>query len=166
MERYTLSVLVENQAGVLSRVVGLFSRRGFNFHSLSVGTTSDESVSRITIEVNGDEQVVEQVSKQLSKLIDVIKIKTLREGESVKRGLVLIKIKTTPKTRGEIIEITNVFRANVVDISPTTITAELTGSDQKINAFMGMVEQYGIEEIARTGMTALERGSNTLKLDK
>ncbi len=166
MERYTLSVLVENQAGVLSRVVGLFSRRGFNIHSLSVGTTSDESVSRITIEVNGDEQVVEQVSKQLSKLIDVIKIKTLREGESVKRGLVLIKIKTTPKTRGEIIEITNVFRANVVDISPTTITAELTGSDQKINAFMGMVEQYGIEEIARTGMTALERGSNTLKLDK
>ena len=166
MERYTLSVLVENQAGVLSRVVGLFSRRGFNIHSLSVGTTSDASVSRITIEVNGDEQVVEQVSKQLSKLIDVIKIKTLREGESVKRGLVLIKIKTTPKTRGEIIEITNVFRANVVDISPTTITAELTGSDQKINAFMGMVEQYGIEEIARTGMTALERGSNTLKLDK
>lgn len=166
MERYTLSVLVENHAGVLSRVAGLFSRRGFNIHSLSVGPTYDEQVSRITIEVNGDEQVVEQVSKQLSKLVEVIKIKTLRENDSIKRDLVLIKIKTTPKTRGEIIEITNVFRASVVDISPNTITAELTGGDQKINAFIGMVEQYGIEEIARTGMTALERGSNTLKLDK
>lgn len=166
MERYTLSVLVENHAGVLSRVAGLFSRRGFNIHSLSVGPTYDEQVSRITIEVNGDEQVVEQVSKQLSKLVEVIKIKTLRENDSIKRDLVLIKIKTTPKTRGEIIEITNVFRASIVDISPNTVTAELTGGDQKIDAFIGMVEQYGIEEIARTGMTALERGSNTLKLEK
>lgn len=166
MERYTLSVLVENHAGVLSRVAGLFSRRGFNIHSLSVGPTYDEQVSRITIEVNGDEQVVEQVSKQLSKLVEVIKIKTLRENDSIKRDLVLIKIKTTPKTRGEIIEVTNVFRASIVDISPNTVTAELTGGDQKIDAFIGMVEQYGIEEIARTGMTALERGSNTLKLEK
>jgi acetolactate synthase-1/3 small subunit len=166
MERYTLSVLVENHAGVLSRVVGLFSRRGFNIHSLSVGPTSDELISRITIEVNGDEKIVEQVSKQLSKIIEVIKIKTLKHDDIVKRGLVLIKIKTTPKTRGEIIEITNVFRANIVDISPNTVTAELTGGENKINAFIDMVEQYGIEEIARTGMTALERGSNTLKLDK
>lgn len=166
MERYTLSVLVENHAGVLSRVVGLFSRRGFNIHSLSVGPTSDELISRITIEVNGDEKIVEQVSKQLSKIIEVIKIKTLKPDDIVKRGLVLIKIKTTPKTRGELIEITNVFRANIVDISPNTITAELTGGENKINAFIDMVEQYGIEEIARTGMTALERGSNTLKLDK
>lgn len=166
MEKYTLSVLVENHAGVLSRVVGLFSRRGFNIHSLSVGTTTDETISRITIEVNGDEKTVEQVSKQLSKLMEVIKIKTLRDDDMVKRGLVLIKLKTSAKTRSELIEISNVFRANIVDISANTITAELTGSNAKLQAFIEMVEPYGIEEIARTGMTALERGTNTLKADK
>ncbi len=166
MEKYTLSVLVENSAGVLSRVVGLFTRRGFNIHSLSVGPTSDEQISRITIEVKGDAYMVEQVSKQLSKIMEVIKIKTLKDDEMVKRGIVLIKIKTNPKNRGEIIEVANVFRANIIDISPSTITAEVTGSDQKLNAFINMVEPYGIEEIARTGMTALERGASTLKLDK
>ncbi len=166
MEKYTLSVLVENNAGVLSRVVGLFSRRGFNIHSLSVGPTSDELISRITIEVKGDEKLIEQISKQLFKIMEVIKIKTLKESDSVKRGLVLVKIKATPKTRSEIIEIINVFRAKVVDISSSTLMAELTGNDNKINAFIDMVEQYGIEEIARTGLTALERGTNTLKCDK
>ena len=166
MEKYTLSVLVENSAGVLSRVVGLFTRRGFNIHSLSVGPTSDEQISRITIEVKGDAYMVEQVSKQLSKIMEVIKIKTLKDDEMVKRGIVLIKIKTNPKNRGEIIEVVNVFRANIIDISPYNITAEVTGSDQKLNAFINMVEPYGIEEIARTGMTALERGASTLKLDK
>ena len=166
MERYTLSVLVENNPGVLSRVAGLFSRRGFNIHSLSVGTTQDPQVSRITLEVNGDASTVEQVSKQLSKLVEVIKIKTLRDNEIVKRGLVLVKIKVTSKTRSEIIEITNVFRANIVDISANTLTVEITGPDGKIGAFLELVEPYGIEEIARTGMTALERGSNTLKIDK
>ena len=159
MERYTLSVLVENNPGVLSRVVGLFSRRGFNIHSLSVGTTQDPQVSRITIEVNGDAQIVEQVSKQLSKIMEVIKIKTLRDSE-------IVKVKVTPKTRSEVIEITNVFRAKIVDISPNTLTIELTGHNTKLNAFIDLVEPYGIEEIARTGMTALERGANTLKLDK
>ena len=162
MERYTLSVLVENNPGVLSRVVGLFSRRGFNIHSLSVGTTQDPQVSRITIEVNGDAQI----SKQLSKIMEVIKIKTLRDSEIVKRGLSLVKVKVTPKTRSEVIEITNVFRAKIVDISPNTLTIELTGHNTKLNAFIDLVEPYGIEEIARTGMTALERGANTLKLDK
>ncbi|MEE1351478.1 MAG: acetolactate synthase small subunit [Clostridia bacterium] len=166
MEKYTLSVLVENSAGVLSRVVGLFTRRGFNIHSLSVGPTADDKISRITIEVKGDLYMVEQVSKQLSKILEVIKIKTLKDAEMVKRGIVLVKIKTNPKNRGEIIEVANVFRANIIDLSPTTLTAEVTGSDQKIEAFMNMVEPYGIEEIARTGMTALERGANTLKLDK
>lgn len=166
MEKYTLSVLVENSAGVLSRVVGLFTRRGFNIHSLSVGPTSDEQISRITIEVKGDAYMVEQVSKQLSKIMEVIKIKTLKDDEMVKRGIVLVKIKTNTKNRGEIIEVANVFRANIIDISPSTITAEVTGSDQKLNAFINMVEPYGIEEIARTGMTALERGASTLKLDK
>ena len=166
MEKYTLSVLVENSACVLSRVVGLFTRRGFNIHSLSVGPTADDKISRITIEVKGDLYMVEQVSKQLSKILEVIKIKTLKDAEMVKRGIVLVKIKTNPKNRGEIIEVANVFRANIIDLSPTTLTAEVTGSDQKIEAFMNMVEPYGIEEIARTGMTALERGANTLKLDK
>ena len=166
MEKYTFSVLVENRAGVLTRVVGLFTRRGFNIHSLSVGTTVDENISRITIEVKGDVYMVEQVSKQLSKILEVIKIKTLKDSEMVKRGLVLVKIKTSTKNRGEIIEVANVFRANIVDISATTLTAEVTGSDNKIEAFLKMVEGYGIEEIARTGMTAMERGANTLKLDK
>lgn len=166
MEKYTLSVLCENHAGVLSRVVGLFTRRGFNIHSLSVGTTADEKISRITIEVKGDVYMVEQVSKQLSKIMEVIKIKTLKDNEMVKRGLVLVKIKCNTKNRGEIIEVANVFRANIVDISSTNLTAELTGSDAKIDAFLRMVETYGIEEIARTGMTALERGNNVLRLDK
>ena len=166
MEKYTLSVLVENDPGVLSRVVGLFSRRGFNIYSLSVGTTTDESVSRITIEVEGDALIIEQVSKQVSKLMEVIKVKTLPERDMVKRGLVLCKVRVSPKTRGEVIEISNIFRAKVIDISATTMTIELTGSDQKLEAFLEMIENYGIEEISRTGMTALERGSNVLKLDK
>ena len=166
MEKYTFSVLVENSAGVLSRVVGLFTRRGFNIHSLSVGPTYDEQISRITIEVKGDAYMVEQVSKQLSKIMEVIKIKILKDNEMVKRGIVLVKINTNTINRWEIIEVANVFRANIIDISPTTVTAEVTGSDQKIEAFLNMVESYGIEELARTGMTALERGANTLKPDK
>ena len=140
MEKYTLSVLVENDPGVLSRVVGLFSRRGFNIYSLSVGTTTDDSVSRITIEVEGDALIIEQVSKQVSKLMEVIKVKTLPERDMVKRGLVLCKVHVTPKTRGEVIEISNIFRAKVIDISATTMTIELTGSDQKLEAFLEMIE--------------------------
>ncbi len=166
MERYTLSVLVENHAGVLSRVAGLFSRRGFNIDSLSVGPTQDDKISRITIEVYGDELLLEQISKQLSKLVEVIKIKILRTSEIVKRGLILVKVKVTPKTRSEVMEITSVFRANIVDISNMTLTIELTGGNGKLNAFLELLEPYGIEEIARTGMTALERGTNTLKFDK
>ena len=127
---------------------------------------ADERFSRITIEVRGDMYMVEQISKQLSKILEVVKIKTLRESDVVKRGLVLVKIKTNAKNRSEVIEIANVFRANIIDIAPTTVTAEVTGSDQKIEAFLNMLETYGIEEIARTGMTALERGANTLKIDK
>ena len=163
-KHYTLCVLVENNAGVLSKVVGLFSRRGFNIHSLSVGTTNDVSVSRITIEVIGNEQTVDQIAKQLSKLVDVIKIKTLEEDELVKRSLVLIKVKTTSETRSQIIEMANIFRAKVVDISQTTLTCELTGQSKKIDGFIELMDSFGIEEIARTGVTALERGSNTLKL--
>jgi acetolactate synthase-1/3 small subunit len=166
MSKYILSVLVENHAGVLSKVAGLFSRRGFNIHSLAVGVTQDETVSRITIEVSGDENTVEQVSKQLNKLVDVIKIKTLKGEDAVKRGLVLVKIKTTSKNRSEILQITDIFRAKIVDVSQSTVTAEITGNDSKVDAFLEILEPFGIEEIARTGMIALERGANTLKIDK
>ena len=131
-----------------------------------MGTTVDDTVSRITIEVEGDSLIVEQVSKQLSKLMEVIKIKTLPSNEMVKRGLILCKVRVSPKTRGEVIEITNIFRAKIIDISPSTMTIELTGNDKKLDAFLDMISIYGIEEIARTGMTALERGANVLKLDK
>lgn len=160
---YTVSLLVENTSGVLSRVVGMFTRRAFNIHSLSVGTTNEENISRITIEVKGDAQMVEQVTKQLSKIMEVIKIKTLKDSDMVKRGIMLCKVKTTTKTRSEVLEIANIFRANIVDISPSTVIIELTGGQSKLNAFVDMISPYGIEELARTGMTALERGSNTLK---
>ncbi len=164
MKKYTLSVLVENHPGVLAKVVGLFSRRAFNIDSLAVGPTQDEDVSRITIEVTGNEQTVEQIAKQLSKLIDVIKIKTLTEDEVVKRSLILIKVKTNSKTRSEIIEIANIFRAKIVDINAATLTIEITGTDKKTDAFIEMVEPFGIEEIARTGITALERGAGIMKI--
>lgn len=166
MNKYILSVLVENHAGVLSKITALFSRRGFNIDSLAVGVTQDETVSRITIEVSGDESTVEQVSKQLNKLVDVIKIKTLKGEDAVKRGLVLVKIKTSQKNRSEIIQITDIFRAKIVDVSQNTVTAEMTGNDNKIQAFLDILEPFGIEEIVRTGMVALERGTNTLKIDK
>ena len=155
---------VLNDASVISKVVGLFSRRGFNIHSLAVGPTNDKTVSRITIEVDGDEKIVEQISKQISKLIDVIKIKTLKPEMVVKRCLVLAKVKTTTKSRSEILEIANVFRAKVVDIAFNTISVEITGDVSKVDAFIELMEQFGIEEVARTGVTALERGANTLKL--
>ncbi len=161
--KYILSVLVEDNSGVLAKVVGLFSRRGFNIHSLAVGVTNIEGVSRITIEVIGDELTVEQISKQLNKLIDVIKIKVSRSDELVKRGLLLVKVKISSKNRTEVIQIANIFRANIVDVSQSTITAELTGGDTKLNAFLDMLAPYGIEETAMTGMIALERGTNVLK---
>lgn len=165
-KKYILSVLVENHAGVLSRVVGLFTRRGYNINSLSVGTTQDETISRITIEVTGDEQIIEQISKQVSKMMEVLKIKVLRDDEAVVRELALIKVRSTPKTRGEIMEIVSIFRSKIVDVSPSTLTIEMSGGVNKIDALLAMVEAYGIEEISRTGITAIERGTTMLKLDK
>lgn len=161
--KYILSVLVEDNAGVLTKVVGLFSRRGFNIHSLAVGVTNIEGVSRITIEVIGDELTIEQISKQLNKLVDVIKIKVSKSDELVKRGLLLVKVKISPKSRSEVVQIADIFRAKIVDVSQTTLTAELTGNDSKIKAFLDMLAPYGIEETAMTGMIALERGTNVLK---
>lgn len=163
MAKHTLSVLVENHAGVLSRVAGLFSRRGFNIDSLAVGTTENLDVSRITIVVDGDEYTVEQVSKQLNKLIDVIKIKQLEKNDSVSRELALIKVNATATTRAEIIQIVEIFRAKIVDVSKNTLTIEISGGTDKVAALEDMLKQFGIKEIVRTGTIAIERGNKYIK---
>jgi acetolactate synthase-1/3 small subunit len=165
MGKHTLSVLVENHAGVLSRVAGLFSRRGFNIDSLAVGVTENPEVSRITIVVDGDDYTVEQVSKQLNKLIDVIKIKKLEMSESIKRELVLIKVAANANTRTEIIQIVGIFRANIIDVSKSTMTIEISGDSDKVSALEDLLKQFGIKEIVRTGAIAIERGNRMIKVN-
>jgi acetolactate synthase-1/3 small subunit len=158
MVRHTLSVLVENKPGVLTRVTSLFARRGFNIDSLAVGVTEDPTLSRITIVVGGEDTPIEQVTKQLHKLINVIKIQDLNEGDMVDRELVLYKVNATAERRHEIIEIANVFRAKIVDVGKNTLTIEATGADDKLSAMEDMLRTYGIKELARTGKIALSRG--------
>lgn len=162
MNNHIITVLVENHAGVLSRVAGLFSRRGFNIESLAVGTTEDPEISRMTIIVAGDDKTVEQVSKQLNKLIDVIKLKILVRDNSVRRELCLIKVGTDKSTRSEIIQVVEIFRANIIDVSKESLTIECSGSSDKIDALIDMLRQYGIIESTRTGAIALERGNTSL----
>jgi len=164
--KYTLSVLVENHPGVLSRVAGLFSRRGFNIDSLAVGVTEDPTVSRMTIVVNGDDYIVEQVTKQLNKLIDVIKVKKLNSKEAVERELALIKVNANSQTRSDIIQITEIFRANIVDVSKETLTIEISGDEDKIEALIELLKQYGIREVVRTGLIAIERGNKVISKSK
>ncbi|ACL77724.1 acetolactate synthase small subunit [Ruminiclostridium cellulolyticum] len=163
MAKHTLSVLVENRSGVLSRVAGLFSRRGFNIESLAVGVTENPEVSRMTIVVDGDEYTVEQVSKQLNKLIDIIKIRALEKSESVSRELALIKVNATSSTRSEIVQIVEIFRAKIVDVSKSTLTVEISGANDKVAALEEMLRQFGIKEIVRTGTIAIERGNKYIK---
>jgi len=163
MGKHTLSVLVENHAGVLSRVAGLFSRRGFNIDSLAVGVTENPDVSRMTIVVDGDDYTVEQVSKQLNKLIDVIKLKKLEPNDSISRELALIKVAANASNRTEIIQIVGIFRANIVDVSKTTLTIEVSGDSDKVSALEDMLRQFGIKEIVRTGTIAIERGNRIIK---
>lgn len=163
MGKHILSVLVENQAGVLSRVAGLFSRRGFNIDSLAVGVTEDPEVSRITIVVDGDEYTLDQVNKQLNKLIDVIKLKQLNNLDSVSRELALIKVNASELTRAEIIQIVGIFRAKIVDVSKSTLTIEISGGTDKVAALEDMLRQFGIREIVRTGTIAIERGNKYIK---
>ncbi|WP_066649746.1 acetolactate synthase small subunit [Christensenella timonensis] len=162
MRRYVLSVLVQNTSGVLSKVTGLFSRRGYNIRSLSVGETHDPQVSRITIEMVGDEAVLEQIQKQLNKLVDVITIKGLRSSTSVYKELILVKVKAPDKKRANIIELCDIFRTKIVDISKETMIIELTGSPEKNKALLDLLAEYGIIEMSRTGITALERGESSL----
>jgi acetolactate synthase-1/3 small subunit len=159
MQRHTLAVLVENNPGVLARVAGLFSRRGFNIDSLAVGRTESPDVSRMTIVVDGDQRVLEQVTKQLHKLVDVIKINDITVDEYVDRELVLIKVNAGPTQRGEVMQIVDVFRARIVDLGRKTLTLECTGNDGKINAFEESLRPYGIKELVRTGKIAMLRGS-------
>ncbi|HAW60670.1 MAG TPA: acetolactate synthase small subunit [Actinobacteria bacterium] len=159
--KHILSVLVENKPGVLARVASLFRRRGFNIDSLAVGPTEDPTISRMTIVVDVAEHPLEQVEKQLHKLINVLKISDLDPKESVERELVLIKVDATAKERPEIIEIVDIFRAKIVDVSQKTVTVEVTGTGDKIKAMEDLLRPYSIRELVRTGKVALGRGSVT-----
>lgn len=156
--RFTIAVLVENKPGVLARVASLFRRRGFNIESLTVGVTENEEISRMTIVVNGDEKVLEQVVKQLNKLIEVIKVSDVTQG-SVERELCLVRVNAPPEKRGEIVELTNIFRARIVDVAKDSFIIEITGDEDKINAFIDLMRTYGIKEVARTGKVAMVRGT-------
>lgn len=159
-----LSVLVENRAGVLSRTAGLFSRRGFNIESLAVGETEDPTVSRMTIVVEGDERVTEQVEKQLSKMVDVIRIKQLDAEASTRRELALIKVHATPSTRGQIYDIVTIMNAKVVDLSTGTMTIEIADRPERVALLLNMLESYGVAEMARTGMVAVQKGGGAIAM--
>ena len=163
MRHAVFSILVENSAGVLSRVAGLFSRRGYNIDSLTVGETTDPKVSRMTVTVTGDDDVLEQIEKQLSKLIDVKEVVELPAEASVCRELVLVKVECDTTRRQEIIAISDIFRANIVDVLPKSVIIELTGAQSKLNAFIELLNGFKITELARTGITGLARGTASLK---
>ena len=166
MQQYTLYILVENQAGVLSKISGLFSRRGYNIDSLAVGVTNDPRVSRITVVANGDEYVVEQIEKQLRKLEDVIEIFALPAETSVYRELVMIKVEANQDTRADIVSIVDIFRAKIVDVSPDSMVIEVTGTHSKINGLLAMLDGFNIVEIVRTGVAGIARGLNDFEINK
>ncbi len=157
--KHTLSVLVEDEAGALTRIAGMFARRGFNIESLAVGSAEQSGVTRITMVVAGDEQSVEQVTKQLHKLINVLRVQEITTTPCVERELMLIKVNATTTSRREIIELATVFRARIVDVSEDTVTVEVTGDPGKMVAIIQMLAKYGIKELARTGKIALTRES-------
>ena len=159
--KYTLSVLVENQAGVLSKVSGLFSRRGFNIDSLAVGITEDSSISRMTIVVDGDEYVVEQLEKQLNKVIPVIKVRTYAQGEFISRELSLIKVNFPAKQRLDIMKIAELMGAKIVDVAVNTLTLQFADTHEQFETLLDLLKPYGIREIVRTGTVAIEKGSKT-----
>jgi acetolactate synthase-1/3 small subunit len=169
LKRHTLSVLVENAAGVLSQVSRLFSRKGYNIESLAVGTTDDPTISRITIEVMGDDQMIEQLMNQLRKLFPVYSVQRLDPERSIRRELVLIKVAmepaATPEVRNEIIQIANIFRASIIDVSLQSLTLALIGDESKADAMQNLLKMFGILELVRTGMVALERGKYTINDD-
>ncbi|SBW28047.1 acetolactate synthase small subunit [Protofrankia symbiont of Coriaria ruscifolia] len=162
MTTHTLSVLVENKPGVLARVAGLFSRRGFNIESLAVGPTEHDDISRMTIVVSVDELPLEQVTKQLNKLVNVIKIVEMEPAVSVRRELVLIKVRADLSVRSQVLETVQLFRAKVVDVAPDAVTVEATGTRDKLDALIRILEPFGIRELVQSGMVALGRGSRSI----
>lgn len=161
--RHVISVLVENQFGVLARIAGMFSSRGFNIDSLAVGETTDPSVSRITIVSRGDDQVIEQIIKQLRRLIDVIRVQDFTDEAHIERELVLVKVKADRDTRGEIMQMASIFKGRVVDVSATSLILEVVGSQERMNAFLDLLKPFGLLETARTGSIGLLRGPQALK---
>jgi acetolactate synthase-1/3 small subunit len=162
MSRHTLSVLVENKPGVLTRVAGLFARRAFNIHSLAVGPTEHPEISRITVVVDVEELPLEQVTKQLNKLINVIKIVELEDAASVQRELLLVKVRADAASRTSVLEVVQLFRAHVVDVVPDTVVVEATGSPGKLDALLAALEPFGIREIVQSGTVAIGRGSRSI----
>lgn len=162
MSRHVLSLLVEDKPGLLTRVAGLFARRGFNIESLAVGPTEMPGLSRITVVVDQEEKLLEQLTKQLNKLVNVIKVVELEMSQSVQREHMLIKVRADNQTRSHVLEAVNLFRARVVDVVPDTLTIEVTGDTGKIDAFLKVLEPYGVKEIAQSGLIAVGRGSKSI----
>lgn len=161
--RHTIGVLVKDHPGVLARIASLFTRRGFNIESLAVGHTEKKDISRMTIVVEGDERVLEQISKQLNKLIDVIKVRDLPLGNSVERELALIKVSTNSlPARSEIIQMVDIFRAKIIDVNSQMMTIETTGTEDKVNALIELLKPFGLKEVVRTGKIAISRGSKVI----
>jgi len=161
--KHTISILVENKTGVLQRVSGLFTRRDFNIDNITVGRTANSKLSRITITTHGDNNTLEQIIKQLNKLIEVIKVREMKPENTLRRQLALLKIHApTEQDKAEIIQYVNIFRGHIIDVTPKTITVEITGDPSKINALMDLLRPYGIKETAKTGITAIARGQKTL----
>ena len=165
IQRYTVGVLVDNAPGVLSRVSGLFFRRGFNIDSLAVGTTQDPEVSRITIVVRGDEQKIEQLVQQLYKLICVQKVQVMKPRNSVERQLLLVKVKADVTAREGLMRLVDIFKATVLDVTKSSMVLQITGENDKINSLLSLLEDYGILELVRTGVVALERGEDVMTSD-
>lgn len=161
--KHTIAVIVENKSGVLTRIAGLFSRRSFNIDSLSVGATENPNYSRMTITVHGDRDVLEQVIKQLSKLINVIRVSEMEAGEAIERELAIIKVSADKESRSEIMQIVNIFRAKIIDVSQRSMIIEVTGDEEKIDAIVQLLRQFGIKEMARTGKVSMVRGARAIK---
>lgn len=160
MQKKVFQLLVDNTSGVLSRISGLFSRRGYNIESITAGVTADPRFTRITIVASGDDEILDQIEKQVAKLVDVRHIKVLEPDASVYRELCLIKVEATPEQRQSIIAVANIFRANIIDVASESVIVEITGNQSKIEAFIGLLEGYRVLEIARTGIAGLSRGSD------
>ena len=163
MKRRVLPILVDNTSGVLSRVAGLFSRRGYNIDSITAGITTNPQITRMTVVCSGDDLVLEQITKQLAKLVDVRHIKVLKPGESVNRELMLIKIKVMPEQRQNITSIAQIFRAKIVDVGKESMVIEVTGEQRKLEAFLDILDEYEILELARTGLAGLSRGADDVQ---